>query len=247
MGDKIKSSKDEIKATANAEIQKMVLRKFIYMPSSILGSLYSILQVVYTVDYTAQTILFIILRIFKCVLEIDELKKNEAKLFEDVERAKNEKRSAETTLEEILKSRRNEDRNGEINQLQMRQVFKLMLDRLSTIAYQLPYLILCRERLLSELKTILRINQERKLKDKLGEQIRTLHQRNEELRTELVEREEWKKSDLEHAKKNDDFAKMELEKMRKTLEEVKNENNKLSQSVISEQVSKEKIEKHLKG
>ena len=27
MGDKIKSSKDEIKATANAEIQKMVLRK----------------------------------------------------------------------------------------------------------------------------------------------------------------------------------------------------------------------------
>ena len=70
------------------------------------------------------------MRIFKCVLEIDELKKNEAKLFEDVERAKNEKRSAETTLEEILKSRRNEDRNGEINQLQMRQVFKLVLDRL---------------------------------------------------------------------------------------------------------------------
>ena len=52
--------------------------------------------------------------------EIDEMKKNEAKLFEDVERAKNEKRSAETTLEEVLKSRRNEDRNGEINQLQMR-------------------------------------------------------------------------------------------------------------------------------
>ena len=102
MGDKIKSSKDEIKATANAEIQKMVLRKFIY----------SIVQ-----------------RICKGILEIDELKKNEAKLFEDVERAKNEKRSAETTLEEILKSRRNEDRNGEINQLQMRQVFKMMLDR----------------------------------------------------------------------------------------------------------------------
>ena len=57
-------------------------------------------------------------------LEIDEMKKNEAKLFEDVERAKNEKRSAETTLEEVLKSRRNEDRNGEINQLQMRQVLK---------------------------------------------------------------------------------------------------------------------------
>ena len=57
-------------------------------------------------------------------LEIDEMKKNEAKLFEDVERAKNEKRSAETTLEEILKSRRNEDRNGEINQLQIRYVFK---------------------------------------------------------------------------------------------------------------------------
>ena len=108
-------------------------------------------------------------------------------------------------------------------------------------------MILCRERPSDTLKTILRINQERKLKDKLGEQIRTLHQRNEELRTELVEREEWKKSDLEHAKKNDDFSKMELEKMRKTLEEVKNENNKLSQSVISEQVSKEKIEKHLKG
>ena len=52
------------------------------------------------------------------------MKKNEAKLFEDVERAKNEKRSAETTLEEVLKSRRNEDRNGEINQLQMRYVFK---------------------------------------------------------------------------------------------------------------------------
>ena len=52
------------------------------------------------------------------------MKKNEAKLFEDVERAKNEKRSAETTLEEILKSRRNEDRNGEINQLQIRYVFK---------------------------------------------------------------------------------------------------------------------------
>ena len=108
-------------------------------------------------------------------------------------------------------------------------------------------MILCRDRPSDIPKTILRINQERKLKDKLGEQIRTLHQRNEELRTELVEREEWKKSDLEHAKKNDDFAKIELEKMRKTLEEVKNENNKLSQSVISEQVSKEKIEKHLKG
>ena len=97
------------------------------------------------------------------------------------------------------------------------------------------------------LKTFIRINQERKLKDKLGEQIRTLQQRNEELRTELVEREEWKKTDLEHAKKNDDFAKLELEKMRKTLDEVKNENHKLSQSVIGEQVSKEKIEKHLRG
>ena len=93
----------------------------------------------------------------------------------------------------------------------------------------------------------IRINQERKLKDKLGEQIRTLQQRNEELRTELVEREEWKKTDLEHAKKNDDFAKLELEKMRKTLDEVKNENHKLSQNVIGEQVSKEKIEKHLRG
>ena len=89
------------------------------------------------------------------------------------------------------------------------------------------------------MKPFIRINQERKLKDKLGEQIRTLQQRNEELRTELVEREEWKKTDLEHAKKNDDFAKLELEKMRKTLDEVKNENHKLSQSVIGEQVSKE--------
>ena len=107
---------------------------------------------------------------------------------------------------------------------------------------------LARERHLPvNLKTFIRINQERKLKDKLGEQIRTLQQRNEELRTELVEREEWKKTDLEHAKKNDDFAKLELEKMRKTLDEVKNENHKLSQSVIGEQVSKEKIEKHLRG
>ena len=106
-----------------------------------------------------------------------------------------------------------------------------------------------RERHLSiaQLKPFIRINQERKLKDKLGEQIRTLQQRNEELRTELVEREEWKKTDLEHAKKNEDFSKLELEKMRKTLDEVKNENHKLSQSVIGEQVSKEKIEKHLRG
>ena len=35
--------------------------------------------------------------------------------------------------------------------------------------------------------------------------------------------------------------------MRKTLDEVKNENHKLSQNVIGEQVSKEKIEKHLRG
>merc|ERR1719427_146251 len=65
MGDKIKKSKDEIKAAANAEIQKMVL-------------------------------------------QIDELKKNEAKLAEDVERAKHEKRSAETTLDDVIKSRRKE-------------------------------------------------------------------------------------------------------------------------------------------
>ena len=93
MGEKIRTSKDEIKATANTEIQKMVLREYIFDQPPFFHFFF---------------------------LEIDEMKKNEAKLFEDVERAKNEKRSAETTLEEILKSRRNEDRNGEINQLQMR-------------------------------------------------------------------------------------------------------------------------------
>ena len=32
MGEKIRTSKDEIKATANTEIQKMVLREYIFDP-----------------------------------------------------------------------------------------------------------------------------------------------------------------------------------------------------------------------
>ena len=34
MGEKIRTSKDEIKATANTEIQKMVLREYIFDPPS---------------------------------------------------------------------------------------------------------------------------------------------------------------------------------------------------------------------
>ena len=41
MGEKIRTSKDEIKATANTEIQKMVLREYIFDPPPLLKFFFS--------------------------------------------------------------------------------------------------------------------------------------------------------------------------------------------------------------
>ena len=71
--------------------------------------------------------------------------------------------------------------------------------------------------------------------------------KNEALRNELTEREEWNKSDMTFAKQTDDNRKLEINKMRNALDEIKNENIRLSQNVVKEHVAKEKIEKFLKG
>ena len=44
-----------------------------------------------------------------------------------------------------------------------------------------------------------RLNQERKLRDTMAEQVRQVNAKNAELRRELVEREEWRAADQEHA------------------------------------------------
>jgi len=70
--------------------------------------------------------------------------------------------------------------------------------------------------------------------------------KNEALRNELTEREEWNKSDMAFAKQTDDNRKLEINKMRNALDEIKNENIRVSQNVVKEHVAKEKIEKFLK-
>ena len=75
-----------------------------------------------------------------------------------------------------------------------------------------------------------RLNEERKAKDSLLEQIRQLNKNNENIKRELVEREEWKASDLAHAQKCQDQAKDEMAKMRVVLEESSTENAHLSKA-----------------
>ena len=82
--------------------------------------------------------------------------------------------------------------------------------------------------------------------DSLLEQIRQLNKVNETLRRDLVEREEWKISDLAHAKKTEDMAKDEMAKMRSVLEESSTENKNLSKSIVRAQAEKEKSERQLK-
>jgi len=91
-----------------------------------------------------------------------------------------------------------------------------------------------------------RLNEERKVKDSLLEQIRQLSTQAHSLRRELVEREQWNASDLEHAKKCEISSKDEMTKMRAVLNESGAENKNLAKAITRAQCEKEKTELQLK-
>ena len=135
----------------------------------------------------------------------------EAKLIEDFERAKQEKRSAENALDEIVQFRNtNDDRNQQITELHHR------------------------------------LGDERRARDLLTEQIRKLHQKNDDLRHEISQRDEWKQSDVKQLESDCDIANLEMDKMRKVLVEAQKENNELSASLIRDQSAHDKQDTLLK-
>jgi len=147
----------------------------------------------------------------KCRSEIDEMIQKEARLGEENERAKREKRSAEEALENLIRFRAaNDDRNSQITELHQK------------------------------------LGNERKVRDTLNEQIRKIQQKNDELRREIEQRDEWKVSEIHQMEEKVSEAVNEMSLMRSELNSAQKENSILSSNLIREQNNHEKHENTLK-
>jgi len=147
----------------------------------------------------------------KCRSEIDEMIQKEARLGEENERAKREKRSAEEALENLIRFRAaNDDRNSQITELHQK------------------------------------LGNERKVRDTLNEQIRKIQQKNDELRREIEQRDEWKVSEIHQMEEKVSEAVNEMSLMRSELNSAQKENSILSTNLIREQNNHEKHENTLK-
>jgi len=149
--------------------------------------------------------------ITKCRNEMDLLIQKEAKLSEDVGRAKREKRAAENALEEMLQFRAaSDDRNLQLAELNRR------------------------------------LGEERRARDTLTEQIRKLHQKNDELRDDITRRESQKAAEIAQLECDCSKATYEMEQMRKVLASAQKENSSLSANLIRDQSQHDKQEATLK-
>lgn len=91
-----------------------------------------------------------------------------------------------------------------------------------------------------------RLGDERRTRDSLAEQIRKLHQKNDDLRQVISQRDECKLSEVKQLENDNVIITSEMDKMRKVLVEAQKENSAITASLIRDQSTHDKHESTLK-